>query len=176
MSAPATQPSSHFTLQHEIFVLDAYLTKLLDVSKKESITRNLIDDLLETLRMEELGDLQIFDAADQRAPGWSFLVPITTSHISGHYFTKPGKHPHIRMDLYSCAAVNWRKAVNVINKHLELGTWRATFIERHIDESMRTTSQMSGEGSRVFDEFDLLDHNNRLVAPSYSEEKVLVAA
>lgn len=157
-------PSSHFSLQHEIFILDAYLEKPLDEAKKDKITRNVVDALLEALRMEELGPLQIYSATDLRAPGWSFLQPITTSHISGHYFEKPGKHPHIRMDCYSCAAVNWRKIIDVCNKHLGLGMWRATFINRQIDEAPRTASHISGVGDKILEEIDLLDHSNHLIS------------
>lgn len=155
---------SHFTLEHEIFIMDAYLKNPLDPSKMESWTRNFIDALLSALRMEELGPLQIFPATDLRAPGWSFIQPITTSHIAGHYFEKPGKHPHIRIDMYSCESVNWRKLVDVLHEHLDMGLWRATFIDRQIDEKKRATMHISGEGNTVLDELDLLDHDNHLIS------------
>lgn len=155
---------SHFKLEHEIFILDAYLEEALDQSQMEQWTRKLIDALLTALRMEELGPLQIYPALDLRAPGWSFIQPITTSHISGHYFEKPGKHPHLRLDLYSCASINWRKVVEVVNEHLNMGIWRATFIDRQIDEKERSAMHISGKGSQILDELDLLDHNKHLVA------------
>ena len=154
----------HFSLEHEIFILDAYLEKPLDPSKMESWTRGLIDALLATLRMEELGPLQIFPATDLRAPGWSFIQPITTSHIAGHYFEKPGKHPHIRLDMYSCESVNWKKLIDVLDEHLSMGLWRATFIDRQIDEKKRAAMHISGEGNTVLDELDLLDHDNHLIS------------
>lgn len=156
--------ASHFKLEHEIFVLDAYLNEPLDQSKMEEWTRNFVDSLLSALRMEELGPLQIFPALDLRAPGWSFLQPITTSHISGHYFEKPGNHPHIRLDLYSCCSINYRKVINVCHEHLNMGIWRATFIDRQIDEAPRAASHISGEGNVILDELDLLDHDRHLIS------------
>lgn len=169
MANPAS--SSHFVLQHEIFILDAYLKKALDQSRMREITRDLVDALLAALRMEELGPLQIYPAVDLRAPGWSFIQPITTSHISGHYFEKPGKGPHIRMDCYSCGAVNWRKIIDVANQHLELGTWRATFIDRQIDEGQRLAAHISGEGDQILDEINLLDHEKHLIASKVAQRE-----
>jgi hypothetical protein len=156
--------ASHFKLEHEILVLDAYLKEYLDPSQMEPWTRKFIDSLLGALRMEELGSLQIYHATDLRAPGWSFIQPITTSHIAGHYFEKPGKHPHIRLDLYSCASINYRKVIKICHEHLNMGLWRATFIDRHIDEAQRSTMHISGEGATILEELDLLDHDKHLVA------------
>jgi hypothetical protein len=156
--------ASHFKLEHEILVLDAYLNKSLDQSKMESWTHNFIDALLNTLRMEELAPLQIFPALDLRAPGWSFIQPITTSHIAGHYFEQPGHHPHIRLDLYSCCSINLRKVINVCHEHLDMHIWRATFIDRQIDVAPRAATHISGEGNTVLDELNLLDHDKHLVA------------
>jgi hypothetical protein len=100
--------------------------------------------------MEELGKLQIYPATDQRAPGWSFIQPITTSHISGHYFEKPGRQPHIRMDFYSCCTVNWRKVIEVTHKHLDFADWRGTFIDRQLEISAdRHTLEVAGTGNRI---------------------------
>lgn len=149
--------AQQFKLEHEIFILDAYLNQPLDQSKMDSWTRHFVDALLSTLRMEELGPLQIFPATDLRAPGWSFLQPITTSHIAGHYFEKPGKHPQIRMDMYSCESLNWKNLVGILHDHLNMGVWRATFIDRQIDEEQRTAIDISGEGNAVTGETRLGD-------------------
>lgn len=142
--------SDHFGLLHEIFVLDAHLTKALDESKAVEITRKLIDALLTALRMEELGELQIYPAVDDRAPGWSFIQPITTSHISGHYFEKPGRNPHIRMDFYSCCTVNWMKVIEILNEHLGIADWRATFVDRQIEQgNHRRVLDIAGEHDRI---------------------------
>lgn len=163
--------ASQFTLQHEIFVLDAYLREPLDHNQMESWTRGFVDALLATLRMEELGPLQIYPATDLRAPGWSFIQPITTSHIAGHYFEKPGKHPHIRLDMYSCESVNWKKLITVMDDFLHMGLWRATFIDRQIDEGPRAAIHISGEGNTILDELDLLDHDKHLIAAKAFAEK-----
>ncbi|MFA7681896.1 MAG: hypothetical protein WCX61_02600 [Candidatus Peribacteraceae bacterium] len=167
---------SKFTLFHEIFILDAYLQKELDESKKESITQKLIDDLLVALRMDPLGELRIFPAADLRAPGWSFLIPITTSHISGHYFVSPGRLPHIRMDVYSCASVNWRKVIDIANSHLALEKWRGTFIDRQIgvDGSERLMWDVHGEADQVTNERKLfMPHDH--AAPVREEQIATVS-
>ncbi len=163
---------SHFKLEHEIFILDAYLNKPLDEAKRESWTRSFVDALLSALRMEELGPMQIYPALDLRAPGWSFIQPITTSHISGHYFEKPGKYPHIRLDCYSCGSVNWRKIIKVCNEFMDMGLWRATFIDRQIDEFQRSAMHISGEGPAILDEVDLLDHDKHLIAAKMIVSKV----
>lgn len=164
-------PSSHFSLEHEIFILDAYLKKALDQSQMESWTRKFVDAILSALRMEELGPLQLYPATDLRAPGWSFIQPITTSHCSGHYFEKPGKHPHIRMDFYSCASINWRKIIRVCHEYLDMGMWKGTFIDRQIDERDRAAMHISGNGDLILEEIDLLDHSKHLVDARKIAEK-----
>ena len=141
--------SDQFALMHEIFVLDAHIKEALDQSKAGEITRNLIDSLLSTLRMEELGVLQIYPATDLRAPGWSFLQPITTSHISGHYFEKPSP-PHIRMDFYSCCSVDWSSIINTVHSHLNLADWRGTFIDRQLEQdSVRQMFDIAGNADKI---------------------------
>lgn len=46
--------------------------------------RRFIDEVLSALGMTPLGELGIYPAVDQSAPGWSFIQPITTSHVSAH--------------------------------------------------------------------------------------------
>jgi len=75
-----------FALEHQIFVLDAYLEHPLDCDLQEPITRDFIAEFLQVLGLEHLGPFGIYPAVDDRAPGWSFIQPITTSHISAHYF------------------------------------------------------------------------------------------
>lgn len=146
-----------FALRHEIFVLDAHLEESLDESRYEEITVSLINKLLKTLGMERLGELQIYPAVDMRAPGWSFIQPITTSHISGHYFEKPGRLPHIRMDIYSCEAVNWRDVIATLHGELMLADWRATFLQRSIEPGeSRPAIDIAGRGAEVLTETSLL--------------------
>lgn len=141
---------SNFALMHQIFVLDAYLEKPLDCRSMQTITRQFIDDALTVLGLEPLGPLGIFPAVDDRAPGWSFIQPITTSHISAHYFEKPGKAPHIRIDAYSCDQIHWQELVKVCSRHFEFSEWRGTFIDREIDmHKPRPVIEVSGRGDRI---------------------------
>lgn len=147
-------PVSEIPLHHHHFILDAYLVQLLDSSKKESITRALVNDLLQKLDMKELCPLQIYPATDIRAPGWSFVQPITTSHISGHYFESPGIHPHIHLDIYSCQGFDWKMAFPVLAQHMPLGIWQATFIYRNIDSDEnkvddRSILDIQGSGMKI---------------------------
>ncbi len=142
--------NSDFTLVHQIFVLDAHLEKPLECAAQDTITRKFIDDFLTVLGLEELGPLGIYPAVDDRAPGWSFIQPITTSHISAHYFEKPGKFPHIRIDAYSCDQVDWQELVRVCHRHFNLADWRGTFINREIDANTgRSVCDLGGVGDVV---------------------------
>jgi hypothetical protein len=130
-----------------MLVLDAFLEARLDQDRCEAITRGFIDDVMVSLGMEALGELGIYPANDPRAPGWSFIQPITTSHVSGHYFEKPGRHPHIRLDAYSCESVRHRRLIALCHQHFRLGDWRATFIDREIDQpGRRRVLDLAGAG------------------------------
>ncbi len=142
--------SAPFQLEHQILILDAGLRAPLDCGRYVTITRRFIDELLNALGMDPLGELGIYPAVDQRAPGWSFIQPITTSHVSAHYFEKPGRTPHIRLDAYSCETVDWQSLIQVCHRHFTLGDWRATFIDRQIEmQCERTVVDLTGTGSRV---------------------------
>ena len=137
-------------LVHEMLVLDAFLTEPLDERRFQTITRDFVDDLLEELGMEPLGKLGIYPAVDLREPGWSFIQPITTSHVSAHYFENPGAQPHVRLDAYSCATIDWTALLAVCHKHLQLADWCACFIERHLDRPhRRRVVDLAGNGRTV---------------------------
>ncbi|MDD5026106.1 MAG: S-adenosylmethionine decarboxylase [Candidatus Peribacteraceae bacterium] len=155
---------SAFALLHQVFVLDAYLKRRIPAASADKLVRSLVSDLLKTLHMQELGPLQIYPATDPRAPGWSFLQAITTSHISGHYFDSEDSSPHIRIDIYSCTTVQWHKAIDTLHKHLVLGEWRATFIDRQIDDTSqeRLILDIHGNGAEVLDEQKLSVQNSSL--------------
>ncbi len=141
---------SQFALLHEIFILDAHLIKPLNVDRQQELTSGFIAEFLQTLGLVPLGELGIFEAVDDRAPGWSFIQPITTSHISGHYFEKPGRQPHIRIDAYSCDTVDWEQLVGVCDRHFNLSDWRANFIEREIEAAKsRRILDIAGFGHEV---------------------------
>lgn len=137
-------------LSHEMFILDANLAKALDREKMNEITGNLIKDLLEHLGMMELGPLEIFNSTDPRAPGWSFIQPITTSHISGHYFIKPDDtNPNIHMDFYSCKPFDWKTIIPILHQHLQLAKWHGNFMYRKDVMADREVCEMSGDGLRI---------------------------
>ncbi len=143
-------------LVHEILVLDAFLAKPLEQSRYQSITRDFVSDLLNVLGMEMLGELGIFPAVDQREPGWSFIQPITTSHVSAHYFENPGRRPHIRIDAYSCASIDWNALIRVCHEHFELDEWCACFIDRQLDHPrQRSVVELAGLGGCVNSEIVL---------------------
>ena len=142
--------TTDFAIEHQIFILDAYLKEPLNCKLQNSITRNFVSDAMAILGLEPLGKLGIYPAVDERAPGWSFIQPITTSHISAHYFEKPGKAPHIRIDAYSCDCINWRALLRVCSQHFKLAEWRGTFIDREIDPGLsRSVLSLSGQGDNI---------------------------
>lgn len=145
--------SEALVLVHQILVLDAFLAAPLDQTHCESITRYFISDLLNVLGMQALGDLGIFPAVDQREPGWSFIQPITTSHVSAHYFKNPAQRPHIRIDAYSCASIDWNKLIQVCHRHFKLDEWHASFIDRQLEHpQQRKVLELAGAGSKVTSE------------------------
>ena len=152
---------SPFRLRHEIFVFDAYLEKPLNGMQRHAHAKQFIQEVLRVLKMEPLGAMQFHDAVDDRAPGWSFIQAITTSHISCHYFEKPGRKPHIRIDFYSCQSVDWRKVVTVAHRFLELENWRGTFIDRYLnEEGDRKILSIRGCGDAVLEENCVLDETS----------------
>lgn len=136
-------------LIHEHFILDAELKGPLDFEKRQEITTKLIKQLMKNLGMEELGPLEIYDATDADYPGWSFIQPITTSHISGHYFEEKGKPSHIHMDIYSCKSFEWEKIIKILSKNLKLNDWSATFLKREMNMKNRIASQFSGKDTKI---------------------------
>ncbi len=153
ISSERSPDRTDFHLVHEMLVLDAFLEERLDQRQYETITRQFVDELLGVLDMQALGELGIYPAVDARAPGWSFIQPITTSHISAHYFEKPGRSPHIRLDAYSCESIDWGLLIRVCHGHFILSDWHATFIERHIDaHGQRRVIDLAGVGPQVTSE------------------------
>jgi hypothetical protein len=82
-------------LRHEIMVVDADLEAPLDMGQMYEKTSEFIKDMLEGLGMERLAPLGMHLAMDNRAPGWSFIQPITTSHISVGITSKSPGRMHI---------------------------------------------------------------------------------
>lgn len=145
--------SSDLDLRHEIFILDGELEK--DVSM--DIVPNFIEKLISVLEMQKLDDLVLCEATDVRAPGWSFVQPITTSHISGHYFS--GEHPQIHIDIYSCKGIDYKKIVAVTNEFFALKKWLGSFIHRDLDPMKRAAIEMIGKKGKVINTYALHAQN-----------------
>ncbi len=135
------------TLEHHAFVLDAKVAHPLELERDEHMVRNMMEVLLERLHMKELSPLAIFPATDFRFPGFSFVQPITTSHIAGHYFDTVGDEmPHIHLDIYSCKLFDWRDAMSLLHSFLQLAEWDANYLVRHHGQD-RICYQLSGKGA-----------------------------
>lgn len=138
-------------LEHRILILDANLKQNLVFDKHVDITTKLVEDLLHALNMKKLGKLEIYNSVDANFPGWSFIQPITTSHISGHYF-EDEKQPHIHFDIYSCKKFQWKTVINILDKHLHLAEWSGNFIVRDVELAKRESASLSGIGSHMNNE------------------------
>ena len=80
------------------------------------------------------------------------------------------------MDVYSCASVNWRKIIGTAHKMLSLAEWRASFLDRQIDEGGRTLLDISGSGDTVEDETVLrLDDPRSIAAHRVQHKEISVA-
>lgn len=145
-----TQALHHFSLSHRIFVLDT-LVPLLDESRAAEITTAYTDELLETMKMERLGPLEIYPAIDLSAPGWSWIQPISTSHTSGHYWSAPGR-PNLHIDAYSCMPFSHEDIIRVAHKHFGLLEWTASLVHRDLDPRKRLTLQLRGRGDAILDQ------------------------
>ena len=147
---------NNHALVHEMLVLDAFLEAPLLQSRHRLITRQFVAELLDVLGMEALGELGIWPAVDEREPGWSFIQPITTSHVSAHYFRNPGGRPHLRLDAYSCASIDFRNLVRLCHQHFRLTDWCASFINRELDlPGQRRVVDIAGFGDIVRSEVSL---------------------
>jgi len=129
-------------LIHEIFILDANLTEIFNEYNRNEKISNMIDEMLAELNMEKLSPLVINEAVDLSAPGWTFIQPITTSHISAHYFIETNKPSHLHFDLYSCKPFNWSTALQIIDKYFKIDDWSANFIKR--DTYTRSIIEIKG--------------------------------
>lgn len=135
------------TLGHYSFVLDAKVSRSLNLKTDAIIIRQMMSVLLQRLHMKKLGPLILLPATDLNFPGFSFIQPITTSHIAGHYFNNLDKitPSHIHIDIYSCKNFDWREALLFINRFLPLAKWSANYITRNYDNN-RHCYQLSGKG------------------------------
>mgnify|MGYP002626111702 CR=1 FL=1 len=133
-------------MTHQMLILDARLARPIPLPLAREIVQDLVRTLLSDLQMQELGALEFFPAVDLRAPGWSFIQPITTSHISGHYFDSPAS---VFIDIYSCQPFDNATVVQRVHEALALGKWVATLVKRDTDPGQRTTEEFSGSGGQI---------------------------
>lgn len=138
-----------FVFTHQHLIIDAELKEKLNFSRRHETVVELIKKLLHELSMEKLAPLQIFDATDAQYPGWSFIQPITTSHISGHYFEEANTLSHIHMDIYSCKEYEWKNVFPILNNELNLDQWAANLIIRSPKLVKQTHILISGKGSTI---------------------------
>lgn len=137
-------------LVHEHFILDANLGEALSYRNRNEITEKLVFSLMEALKMHPLGKLETYDATDPQYPGWSFIQPITTSHISGHYFEESEKPSHLHLDIYSCKIFDWNEVIKIVHEQLNLAKWTANYIIRANESSLRTIQVIEGTGLESF--------------------------
>jgi S-adenosylmethionine/arginine decarboxylase-like enzyme len=132
-------------LVHRHFIFDAELNEKLDFSNRYEITTNLIQTLIKKLGMEALDQLQIYDAKDINYPGWSFIQPITTSHISGHYFEEENNLSHLHMDIYSCKLFECTDVIEILNKNFSIFTWYGYWLNRDLVKGNRNAFRIDKE-------------------------------
>lgn len=130
-------------LIHKILIIDAEIKAPLDFSSRQRITEDFVNEVLESIQMEKLGSLQVLDATDDQFPGWSFVQPITTSHLSGHYFEDTHGKSNIHIDLYSCKEFDWNLVLSCAKKHFDFLVWNASLLNRTMDPQTRTCEQFS---------------------------------
>ena len=144
-----------FVFRHEHLIIDAELKAKLAFPRRRAITTNLIEKLLHELGMERLAPLGIYDATDPRFPGWSFIQPITTSHISGHYFEEVNAPSHIHMDVYSCKEYRWQNIFPILDEALKLDQWSANLVIRSAKIAQETHKVMTGKEANIIEILDM---------------------
>lgn len=152
------QGKSHFRPVHRIFLLDAHLESLVDESNPSEFCEFYFNEVMEATQMKPLAPMSVCPTMDPRAPGFSGVQPLTTSHTSFHYFWEPqtpGGDPNVHLDLYSCSPFSYEDIIRVAHKHFGLGVWTGTFIDRDLDPRKRLTLQLRGKGDAVLEQLVL---------------------
>lgn len=129
-------------LLHKILIIDAELQNPLPERDYHQFVENLAVEMMYVLDMKPLGPLSIFEALDKSEPGWSFIQPITTSHISAHYFSKPDPKPHIHIDIYSCKNFNATIATKKLASLLKFGKTATTVLSRTMTKNRKGVSTL----------------------------------
>ena len=155
---------NHFRPIHKIFLLDGTLEDLIDEKNPQEFARHYFTELLEAIDMQPLAPMSVSPAADLKAPGFSGIQELTTSHTSFHYFWEPGiddPHPNIHIDLYSCAPFSYNDVIRIAHKHFRFQSWIANCIDRHLESSQRMTIQLTGTHDRILHKTPLLLHSRQ---------------
>jgi hypothetical protein len=153
-----TQSTRHFRPLHKIFILDAVLEGLLDESDPRGFCEGYFEEIMEATHMKPLSQMSVCPTMDPRAPGFSGVQPLTTSHTSFHYFWEPeakDPRPNVHLDLYSCSPFSYEDVVRVAHKHFRLAEWTGTFIDRDLDPRKRLTLQLRGREDAILEQFVL---------------------
>jgi len=137
------------TLVHQMMMLDADLTKPVANAAGPRLVRRLVDRLLAELGMTELGNLQFFEAVDLSAPGWSFIQPITTSHISGHYFAMPDEPPRGRVRSLAAVAAFFRNCVVLLLLSFVLLLILGVGLQSHFSSQTKSAARTKPAGRQA---------------------------
>ena len=142
------------------------LKDILDESNPYAFGKAYFEELLKTVEMKELAPISISPAADPRAPGFSGMQELTTSHASFHYFWDPNqttKNPNVHIDLYSCAPFSYEDVIQVAHKHFNFSEWTGNFIERQLNVNDRISLQLNGSEDTVFESTVLSTPSGKVV-------------
>lgn len=134
------------------------LEGLLDESNPRGFCKDYFEEVMEATRMKPLAEMSVCPTMDPRAPGFSGVQPLTTSHTSFHYFWEPetkDTNPNVHLDLYSCSPFSYEDVLCVAHKHFHLAEWTGTFIDRDVDPRKRLTLQLRGRGDTILDQLVL---------------------
>ena len=149
---------AHFRPIHKIFVLDAKLEGLLDESNPRKFCEGYFTNIMEASEMKPLAPMSVCPTMDPRAPGFSGIQPLTTSHTSFHYFWEPDvpdPFPNVHLDLYSCSPFSYEDVIRVAHKHFGLAEWTGNFIDRSLDPAERMTLLLRGKGDTILEQIAL---------------------
>ena len=119
--------------------------------------------------MKELSPMSVSPAEDLRAPGFSGMQELTTSHTSFHYFWEPNhptKSPNVHIDIYSCAPFSYEDVLAVANKHFGLAEWTGNFIERCLNVNNRISLQLRGNGDTILENIALTATAGKVPVPA----------
>lgn len=134
-----------FALSHEIISIEAR-TKSISATEWPQRVEAMMKDMLDALGMLPLGPLLQCTSRQQNATIRSFIQPITTSHIAGHYYVSEDFEPEFHFDVYTCDGISIETTLQVLHSYIPLIEWSGTYIRRNIDDTRYIVS-LSGNGA-----------------------------